>query len=261
MITLKEIQDRFQRGVIDGDDAVLTEFTDSSKEKRGVLFGVYRNAYTARLVDVLSSDHEKLHAFLGDEQFETMARDYIAANPSYNRSARWFAARLPEFLQGTSPYKEQPVLADMARLERALNDVFDGAEAVPLTLDDLSAVAPQDWSNLVFMPHPAVRRIALRSNAAEICKALHDEEEPPAPLLLPEPAPFLVYRDDATSSFRPLPADEAMMWDEASNGVSFGVLCEMMSMYAGEEHAAMRAAGYLRGWVAAGLLAKGSAGV
>ena len=35
--------------------------------------------------------------------------------------------------------------------------------------------------------------------------------------------------------FRPLSAEEAMMWDEAANGVRFGVLCEMVATFAGED--------------------------
>ena len=42
-------QDEFQRGILAGDDAILGEVNDSSKEERRVLFGVYRNAYVARL--------------------------------------------------------------------------------------------------------------------------------------------------------------------------------------------------------------------
>ncbi|MGD9868698.1 MAG: putative DNA-binding domain-containing protein [Hyphomicrobiales bacterium] len=257
MTGLKELQERFQRGVVDGDDGILAEFTDSSKEKRDILFGVYRNAYAGRLVDVIASDHEKLHAYLGDEQFNAVARAYIAAHPSRTFSARWFAAKLPEFLGGTPPYKDQPVLADLAALERALNDVFDEDEAETVTLADLTAVAPEDWARLEFTPHPATRRIALATNAAEIWLALRDGRTPPEAVRLPEPVPVIVWRDDTTSTFRVLPGAEAMMWDEAGNGVSFGVLCEMMSMHTGEDEAALKAAGYLHGWIESGLLARG----
>lgn len=260
MIGLKEIQERFQRGVVEGDDTILAEITDSSKEKRDVLFGVYRSAYVARLVDVVASDHEKLHAYLGDEQFGRMARAYVASNPSHAFSARWFAAKLPEFLRDTPPYSGQPALADLARLERALNDVFDEREAEAVTLADLAAVAPEDWARLEFTPHPATRRIALHTNADDIWLALRDGNPPPGAVLLPEPAACIVYRNDAISTFRRLSPAEAMMWDEAAQGVSFGVLCEMLSTFAGEDEAALRAAGYLRGWIEAGMLAREPSG-
>jgi len=46
-----------------------------------------------------------------------------------------------------------------------------------------------------------------------------------------------------------------MMWDEATKGVRFGVLCEMVSTFAGEDDAELRAASYLKGWVDTGMLA------
>ena len=60
--------------------------------------------------------------------------------------------------------------------------------------------------------------------------------------------------------FRELPAEEAMMWDEATNGIPFGVLCEMLATYADPDSAAGRGAGYLHGWITAGLLTDVSVG-
>jgi hypothetical protein len=45
-----------------------------------------------------------------------------------------------------------------------------------------------------------------------------------------------------------------MMWDEAMNGVPFGVLCEMLATYDDPDGAAARGAGYLHGWITSGIL-------
>ena len=44
-------------------------------------------------------------------------------------------------------------------------------------------------------------------------------------------------------------------WDEAAKGVRFGVLCEMVATFAGEDDAELRATSYLKGWVDTGMLA------
>ena len=44
------------------------------------------------------------------------------------------------------------------------------------------------------------------------------------------------------------------MWDEAANGIPFGVLCEMLATYDDPDGAAARGAGYLHGWITAGIL-------
>ena len=62
----------FQRGILTGDDAVLTEILDSPREKRETLYGVYRFAYGSRLVEAMRNDHELLRLYLGDEMFDEM---------------------------------------------------------------------------------------------------------------------------------------------------------------------------------------------
>ncbi len=255
MKSLREIQDSFQRGILAGDDAILAEVNDSSKEQRKVLFGVYRNAYVARLADILYEDYAQLHAYLGDQTFAKLLRAYIAAHPSDQRSARWFGRHLPAFVRNSETFAKHPEAAEIAELEKALADAFDGPDAEPLRIDALVAIAPEDWPNLVFEPHPTVARFTFKTNAADIWTALKSEEAPPKPQVLPEPQAILVWRRDLTAHFRPLQAEEAMMWHEAANGVRFGVLCEMVATFAGEDEAELRAASYLKGWVDMGMLA------
>jgi hypothetical protein len=52
-----------------------------------------------------------------------------------------------------------------------------------------------------------------------------------------------------TARFRPLVPEEAMMWDEATAGIRFGVLCEMVATFGGVDGADFRAASYLKDWV------------
>ena len=253
MKSLKELQDSFQRGILAGDDSILAEVNDSDKEQRKVLFGVYRNAYVARLADILYEDYEQLHAYLGDQAFAKLVKAYIAAHPSDQRSARWFGRHLPAFVSET--YATHPEAAELAELEKALADAFDGPDAEPLHIDALIAIAPEEWPNLVFEPHPTAARFTFRTNAADIWTALKNEEAPPRPEHLPEPRAILVWRRDLMAHFRPLDAEEAMMWDEAAKGVRFGVLCEMVATFGGEDDAELRAASYLKVWVDTEMLA------
>jgi putative DNA-binding protein len=255
MKSLKELQDSFQRGILAGDDSILTEVNDSDKEQRKVLFGVYRNAYVARLAEILDDDYEQLHAYLGDRAFAKLVKAYIAANPSDQRSARWFGRHLPAFVRDSETFAKHPEAAELARLEKALADAFDGPDAAPLSIETLASVDPEAWPNLVFSPHPTAIRLTFNTNAADIWSALKDEQPPPKPDHLIEPQAIVVWRQDFMSRFRPLSAEEAMMWDEAAKAVRFGVLCEMVATFGGEDDAELRAASYLKGWVDTGMLA------
>jgi hypothetical protein len=255
MKSLSDIQDAFQRGILAGDDAILGDVNDSGKEQRQVLFGVYRNAYVARLADILAEDYEQLHAYLGDQSFARLIKSYIAANPSDQRSARWFGRHLPAFVCKGETYATHPEIAEIAALEKALADAFDGPDAEPLCIDTLAALVPEAWPDLVFEPHPTAIRLIFETNAADIWASLKNEEAPPKAIQLPEPQSIVVWRQDFMARFKPLATEEAMMWDEAAKGVRFSVLCEMVSTFAGEHEAALRAATYLKTWVDMGMLA------
>ena len=116
MTSLKELQESFQRGILAGDDTILSEIKDSPKEKRKVLFGVDRNAYVARLAEVLADDYEQVHAYLGDAGFAKLAKSYIAAHPSDRRSARDFGRHVPDFLKTDPGFAAHAEVAEIAAL-------------------------------------------------------------------------------------------------------------------------------------------------
>jgi hypothetical protein len=253
-------QAEFQRGIVSGDDAVLAEILDSPREKREALFGVYRHAYGSRLVEAMRNDHELLHLYLGDEMFDEMGHAYVRAYPSGHPNLRWFSKSLPDVLRSNAPYADPPVLSDLAALEKALNDAFDAAEGAVVEPTDMAGFAPEAWSDLIFLAHPSAFRLDLSTNAAAIWLALKNDEAPPEAAAVDQPARLLIWRQDVTPMFRELSAEDAMMWDEATNGVSFGVLCGMLATYDDPDGAAARGAGYLHGWITAGLLTEVSVG-
>ncbi|HUU67098.1 MAG TPA: DNA-binding domain-containing protein [Methyloceanibacter sp.] len=255
MTSLKELQESFQAGILAGDDTILGEVKDSAREQRTVLFGVYRNAYVARLAEILGNDYEQVHAYLGDAGFAKLVKAYIAANPSDQRNARWFGRCFPEFAHATMPFADHREVGEIAALEKALSDAFDGPDAQPLAIADLATLPAEDWPRLTFRPHPTAIRLTFDTNATTIWSALKSETDPPKPQRLPEPQALLVWRQAFMARFRPIGAEEAMMWDEAVKGVRFGVLCEMVATFAGEDEAELRAATYLKGWIDSGLLA------
>ena len=251
---LHELQNCLQRAIIAGDDAVLSEIMPGARESRERLLGVYRDGYVTRLVNVLRRDHKLLHAYLGDSLFEAAAQEYIAANPSHNPNVRWYANYLPEFLNETEPYSNHPEVAELALLEKTLNDAYDTEDAVLLELDDLSAVEPEAWARLRFKPHPSAARLDFTTNAAAIWMAFKEHKEPPSVLCHEFPEHILAWRYGEAPTFRILGAEEANMWDEASKGVPFGVLCETFTADHDADDAARRAAGYLQGWISSKLL-------
>jgi Putative DNA-binding domain len=259
-IPLAQLQSVMQRSILDGDNATLCFLKPTPNDTPEVMFGVYKNAYVMRLVEVAGHDYEYLETYLGEEQFERMARGYVKAHPSRQPNARWFAHGVPEFLAAQEPWSRYPELAELAALERALNDAFDAPDAAIFTLADLQSFDASLIGSAELAIHPSMRLLKAKTNVASIWSALKSEERPPKPEALAEPIDILVWRQALASRFRLLGAEEAMAIGEAANSVPFGVLCEMIATMDDPDTAAMRAGSYLRGWIEAELVSGLAAG-
>src|SRR6185295_6948564 len=101
---------------------------------------VYAGMYFVRIHDVLAQELARTAAVLGAEAFHGLVTDYLAACPPSHPSLREAGARLPNFLAGHPLAAERPWLAELARLERARLEVFDGPDAAPVTMAALREV-------------------------------------------------------------------------------------------------------------------------
>lgn len=251
---LSDLQSAFQKALIEGDDAILAHIPDSPKEKKDTLLGVYKNAYLFRLVDFLANDFERLHTYVGDAVFFKLAQDFIKAHPSHTPNARWYGKELPEFVASYEPLSKAPMAAAIAKLEGALNDVFDCADAEAVTRGDFARFAPEEFAHLTFRPHASARRFDCALNLDAVWSALLDEQPPPAPVAVTPAQKFVVWRHELSPRYRVLATEEAMLWDEMTKGVRFGVLCELLATIDDPATAAYRAAENLETWIANGLL-------
>lgn len=246
---------RFQDYVLNADPAIDNQIEGDSEAFRTTRLGIYRNAYRLRLVEVLRNDYEVLHTYLGDEMFDTLASDYIAAHPSTFRNVRWFGGKLAEFLGSASRFAEHPELAELAQFEWSLGLAFDSPDEDAVRFEEVASVAPEAWAELRFRPHPSVRMMGLRTNAVTIWKEI-DNGGPVEPKSLPEPVTWLVWRKQHSPFFRSLEADEAWALEAMLSQATFGDICAGLCEWIAEENAAARAAGMLRGWVEEGLIAE-----
>ena len=253
--SLAELQARFQAALLDSADDILEHIPPNSRTTSSVLFGVYRHAYVARLIDVVRTSFPMLALYLGDAVFEEMARAYVKRSPSRYANARWYAQDLPKFLAG-SEYAERPELNEIALIEWQLDMAFDAGDAPLLDLNALAAYPPDAWEALRFVPHPSAHHLMLRTSAFDIWIALKNGEAPPPVTPSADPQPLLVWRQGTMPSIRRVTPEESMLWCEMARGVAFGSLAEMAAVYDGSSDAAVRVAQYLGGWLQAGLISE-----
>jgi len=253
-MSLAALQVRFQDALLgrDADRAILNEINPSRRLEPAARFGVYADAYRLRLAGFLAEDFKVLNNALGDDGFHTLVEAYIDATPSRHRNARWYARGLPDFMQANAPWSESRSLIDIARLERALADAFDAADAAACPVATLVALAPEDWPQMLFTFHPSAMVLTLAKGIAAAFEAAAAETPCPEPDESQDEF-LLVWRNAETQVVsRELTAAEAMALREALAGKSFGDICALLQFQdeADAADVAARAGGYLAQWFA-----------
>jgi len=254
MSRLPEIQTDFQSYLLNGDAAIESHVVGTERVPIATRLAIYADGYRARLAEALQANFPVLSELLGEEDFETLAAAYIRAHDSPFFSIRYYGNALSEFLATAPEYAGAAVLAELARWEWSMTEVFDAPDADSIGVSDLARVAPADWAELRFEWHPSVRRLALSWNAPQLWKAVSDEGEPPEVVFNPEPVEWLLWRHELQTFFRSLQPGEAVALTAAREGRSFGEICALLSAKFGETEAPAKAAGILRNWVESGLL-------
>jgi hypothetical protein len=255
MLALRDWQEQLQLAILAGDTS--PELLQAVR-RQGVIaqqrIGVYRDAYFLRLAEALASNYPAIALYLGDSDFNGLAQAYATAYPSRHASIRWFGDTLDAFLHSQAPWSSNPVLHELARFEWALRHTVDAADAPVLTFEDLRALPPEHWPELLLTLQPAVTLLHLDWNTPAFWRCLVDQQ----PLPVPQPGAryWLVYRrQDLMAMWRSAVPDEARLLLLLRKGIAFADLCDVMAEHIEQsETVPAQAAALLRQWVSAGLL-------
>lgn len=238
----------------DEASAITAAIVDAPPLSIAQRLGIYRHAYRARLIAALDDTYPILHAVLGDEVFAALGEEFIHAHPSVHRSIRWYGRELTEFLGRAAPYGEQRILAEIALLEWTLAEVFDAADARPVTRAVFSDIEPAAWSELRFEFHPSVRRLHLQWNTTQVWQAMTHDQPAPRPQCAEHPVPWLLWRQNLQNYFRSMTANEAGALDSALRGGNFGEICAALAEWLPDDEIPLRAAGLLGVWADSGII-------
>jgi hypothetical protein len=254
MTNLARLQWDFQEFLLRGSGSIHTHVVSTERVPADLRLAIYSNAYATRLVEALDANYPAIAKLLGDRDFHELATEYVAAHDSRFFSIRYYGHALAHFLSSNARYKPVPFLADLARWEWTMNDVFDAADAEPLKLEALSARAPSEWAAMRFTFHPSVRSLALHWNAPQVWKALVEDMDRPRAAVSREATSWLLWRNELKEFFRPLAATEEHALVAARAGDTFADICTLLADRLPEEDTPARAAEYLRTWIDSGLI-------
>ncbi|WP_260582675.1 DNA-binding domain-containing protein [Sphingopyxis sp. PET50] len=246
---LRDVQALFLAGVIRGEAEAERLIVDDNRVGATRRLDIYRNNYRANVTGILADHYERLHLYLGEEQFARLAGAFVDAQPSMVRNLRYYGGGFADYLARHFP--EDGELEELARLDWALRDAFDAPDAEPLDADAVGALGDA-WIAAPLTLVPSAQFVAASFNIAAIWNALEAEEVPPEAERRDQAETILVWRQGGSPQFRTLGADEAAALGLIAEGCSFTVLSEHMLERLGEAAAMQALGGWLGGWLAEG---------
>jgi hypothetical protein len=215
---------------------------------------IYANMYFYRLLDVLKEDFPATLAVLGAERFHNLVTSYLIEYPPAHFSIAYAGNHLADFIRGNPLRDEFPFLADLARLERTLIDVFHAADAVALDAEQMRAIAPADWPSLKLAVHPASQILELEWNVVAILEAAERGAEPsPAAR---DATVMLVWRSRNRVYYRAIDSAEHEELATIARGTTFAEMCEMIAAAVDEGDPALAINQRLETWLGDGLLVR-----
>jgi Putative DNA-binding domain len=138
--------------------------------------GVYHGMYLLRMHDCLASDYEALRHFLGDDAFMDLVRGYVQVHPSRSYSLNRLGDHLPEYLEAAEGIPRPGFCVDLARLERAVAQVFDEPEVPPLSESVLGSIPEEAWERARLSAIPGFRLLAFRYPVNAYLQTVRDDD-------------------------------------------------------------------------------------
>jgi hypothetical protein len=240
-MNLRELQTFLYQSITDPDGT-----KESIGEERGLAAGVlealvygderlstfervdiYANAYFYRLLECLGEDFPATLAVLGEDNFAALVRGYLLEHRPTEPSIVYAGLYLADFLNG-HPFAERwPFVAELARLERAVLDVFHAADAPALGVEALRAIPSEEWPPVKLRAHPAVEIVHSEWRIADLLHTVEHGREWTDPGH--EEASVLVWRQNALVHYRSLEPVERDALVIVSKGASFAAVCEAVA--------------------------------
>lgn len=158
---LSEFQNNFKDLMLDHPDALedLNPDLADQFQKNGIALpkrlAVYRNNIVGSLTDVMLDSFPTLKALVGEEFLTQMGRSFILEHPPSHGCLNFYGTGFDQYIENFPPAQELPYLADIARLEIALNDSYYAKDEGALTPQSLGNIPEAELSTLplILMDH------------------------------------------------------------------------------------------------------------
>lgn len=154
---MEKLLEKFHHTVITGDKALAVPLVKSHPRLTAEQqLAIYSDGYIWRLLGAIRADYPALLAFIGDAEFEKLAREYIRQTPSTYYNLDFYPHAFADFVVA---HRQAVFVCDVARIEQAIARVFMMEESAPLLPTALQGITLESLSELVLQPRIASQLI------------------------------------------------------------------------------------------------------
>jgi hypothetical protein len=139
-LALRDLQAAFAAHVMGGDSAHLVAAVVGDTIQAGARLSVYRHHVFESLGAALAATFPTVQALVGVDFFRGLARGFIGHALPVQPVLAEYGEAFPAFIAGSEAARDLPYLADVARLDWALNLAFHASLGGRLKAEDLSAL-------------------------------------------------------------------------------------------------------------------------
>ena len=169
---------------------------------------IYKNAYRARLAEVLADTFAKTVLYMGSDVFDQHARDFAIVHPPLARSLNRYGAAFAAYLHRI--YPDHPELTQLAQLDWDLRACFDGPDVAALDAASVAADSESRWMSRSDALHPSLVLRDISTNTVALWRAIDADADVPEAVRLLAPATLAVWRGGLQPHFKTLETGEAV---------------------------------------------------
>jgi len=140
---------------------------------------IYRNNKHSNLMQSLLDTYKMIMKLVGEDFFRVTANEYINNYPSLSGNLYDYGEYFSDFLAGYASVRSLPYLAEVAAFEWACHGLHFANDASALSIKSLESVAPDQFQQLRFILHPAIRLLQFQYpilRIIDLCQGEMDEE-------------------------------------------------------------------------------------
>lgn len=157
------------RAIVSGDDGLALQGwvgEAPSRMRRGLR--AYQANRSSAAKRALEASFPTLMQLIGKESFAALARAYVRAHPPARGDLAWLGEALPAFVAASESLRDEPYLADVARLEWAVQQAECAADGNDASPEGMELLADTDPARLRMAFRPGTAVVASKHPIASI---------------------------------------------------------------------------------------------